>query len=85
MHCAPTIGCQIEQFGKPTVGSIPTIVRCFKAAVTRRINQGREQNPLVIWQRNYYEHVIMSDKEYERIEGYILENPLRWLEDKENI
>ena len=86
MHCAPTTnGYQIERFGKPTTGSIPTIVRCFKAAVTRRINQGREQNLLVIWQRNYYEHVVKSDEEYERIEGYISENPLRWLEDEESI
>jgi PHD/YefM family antitoxin component YafN of YafNO toxin-antitoxin module len=52
--------------------------------VTRKINQGGELDPLVIWQRNYYEHVILSDKEYERIEAYILENPLCWLEDEEN-
>gem|GEM_PF-4324581 len=30
-----------EQFGKPVLGSIPTIVRAFKSAVTRCINAVR--------------------------------------------
>jgi len=37
MHRAPTR----EQFGKPTSNSIPTIIRGFKAAVTKRINEHR--------------------------------------------
>jgi putative transposase len=40
-----------EQFQRPVTGSIATIVRTYKAAVTRRI--GREQNATGIWQRNY--------------------------------
>ncbi|RMF23817.1 MAG: transposase, partial [Bacteroidetes bacterium] len=36
-HAVPPHG-PIEQFGKPVPGSIPTIVRSFKSAVTRRIN-----------------------------------------------
>jgi REP element-mobilizing transposase RayT len=40
-----------EQFQKPVAGSIPTIIRTYKAAVTRRI--GREHNAAGIWQRNY--------------------------------
>jgi REP element-mobilizing transposase RayT len=43
-----------EQFQKPVAGSIPTIVRTYKAAVTRRI--GRELNATGVWQRNYYEY-----------------------------
>jgi hypothetical protein len=31
----------IERFGKPVPGSIPTIVRAFKSATTRRINEMR--------------------------------------------
>lgn len=46
IYRAPT-----EEFGKPVVGSIPTIIRTYKAAVTRRI--GRECNATGIWQRNY--------------------------------
>jgi len=45
IYRAPT-----EKFGKPVIGSIPTIVRTVKAAVTRRV--GRELNATGIWQRN---------------------------------
>nr|WP_243664904.1 transposase [Rhodothermus marinus] len=38
---APTSGTTLEQFGRPVPGSIPTIIRAFKSATTRRINEGR--------------------------------------------
>ena len=63
----------IEQFGKPVVGSLPTIIRTFKAAITRRAR--RELNLSNIWQPNYYEHIIRDNSDYERIAGYILANP----------
>jgi REP-associated tyrosine transposase len=71
-----------EQFGKPVVGSIPTIIRTFKAAVTRRI--GHELKTTGIWQRNYYEHIIRDDKESDRIHRYIVSNPIMWESDNEN-
>ena len=77
IYRAPT-----EQFGKPVVASIPTIVRSFKSAVTRRI--GRELNVTGIWQRNYYEHVIRNHVDWDRIHRYIESNPSRWAEDQEN-
>ena len=72
-----------ERFGKPAVGSIPTIARAFKSAVTRRAN--RELNSANIWQRNYYEHIIRDQTDYERIAGYILANPANWNDDEENL
>ncbi|PZC53067.1 hypothetical protein LH53_01105, partial [Mesotoga sp. TolDC] len=33
---------------------------------------------------NYYEHVIRSEKEQNRIREYIVNNPLRWQIDREN-
>ena len=71
-----------ERFGKPVVGSIPTIVRAFKSAVTYRA--GRGLNSVNIWQRNYYEHIIRDQNDYERIAGYILANPADWNDDAEN-
>ncbi|MAC95110.1 MAG: hypothetical protein CMC96_06385 [Flavobacteriales bacterium] len=35
-----------------------------------------------LWQRNYYEHIIRNPKAYERISKYIIENPLKWRDDK---
>ncbi len=71
-----------EKFGKPVPGSIPTIVRAFKSAVSYRA--GRELNAANIWQRNYYEHIIRNEHDYERIAAYIAANPANWSDDKEN-
>ncbi len=90
---------QREQFGQPTANSIPTIIRGFKAIVTKRINEiryrGKTQENNVgarsivplhahipIWQRNFYEHIIRDEKDFEKIREYIENNPLRWLEDE---
>lgn len=35
-----------------------------------------------IWQRNYYEHIIKDEKAYDNISNYIINNPLKWDEDK---
>jgi putative transposase len=37
-----------------------------------------------IWQKNYYEHIIRNQTDYERIAGYILDNPVNWDQDEEN-
>ena len=74
IYRAPTT----EKFQKPVIGSIPTIIRTFKAAVTRNIGQKN------IWQRNYYEHVIWDEKEWDKIHRYIESNPINWESDNEN-
>ena len=71
----------IEQFGKPVAGSLPTIVRAFKSAVTKRINIFRETPGYPVWQRDYYEHIIRNDADSCRITDYIATNPQRWAED----
>ena len=63
-------------------GSIDAVVASFKSAVTRRA--GRELDLGNIWQRNYYEHILRSQADYERIAGYILDNPVNWDQDEEN-
>jgi REP element-mobilizing transposase RayT len=68
-----------EKFGKPVKGSIPTIIRSYKASVTRSIQQG--WNASGIWQRNYYEHIIRDEAEYNRIHKYIESNPANWVID----
>jgi REP element-mobilizing transposase RayT len=78
---APTV----EQFQQPVIGSIPTIIRAYKSAVTKRANEYLGTPGAKIWQRNYYEHIICSDEEYAQIAAYIEYNPLSWLEDKERI
>lgn len=77
---------QIEQFGKPTSNTIPTIIRGYKAAVTKQINTiqinaGVYNMPERIWQKNYYEHVIRNEASLNKIREYIMSNPLNWKED----
>jgi REP element-mobilizing transposase RayT len=74
MHRAPTY----EQFGKPVPGSIPTIMRAFKSAVTKNINKIRNTCGRPIWQRNYWEHVIRDANDLNRIRAYIKNNPSKW-------
>jgi putative transposase len=78
IYRAPTT----EKFQKPVIGSIPTIIRTFKAAVTREIRH--KFNATDVWQRNYYEHVICNEKEWDRIHRYIESNPAHWESDNEN-
>ena len=74
-----------EGFGAPVAGSIPTIIRSYKSSVTQlgRSAYGFHSNP--IWQKNYFEHVIRNNDEWERIRLYVQENPLNWESDEENI
>jgi len=73
-----------ERFGKPIPDSLPTIIRSFKAAATRRLNTFKKTPGATLWQRNYYEHIIRSEESLNRISKYVIENPLRWAEDPEN-
>src|SRR5262245_6602365 len=70
-----------ERFSKPVAGSLPTVVRLYKAAVTRRINDLRGTPGAPVWQRNYYEHIIRDQASLDRIRAYIASNPSRWKPD----
>lgn len=74
----------IRQFGTMAPGSLPAIVRSFKSAVTKRINEMRETPGISIWQRNYYERIIRNAHELDRVREYITNNPMHWAEDENN-
>jgi len=71
-----------ERFGKPVADSIPTIMRAFKSASTKYINEIRRTPGAPVWQRNYYEHVIRNDEELKAIRQYILNNHANWATDE---
>jgi REP element-mobilizing transposase RayT len=75
---------QQERFAKPVSGSVSTIIRSFKAAATRNINQLRKTSGEKLWQRGFYERVIRNEDELRNIKEYILNNPLQWALDSEN-
>ena len=39
---------------------------------------------LPVWQRNYYEHVIRGEKDWDGIHRYVGSNRAMWPEDEEN-
>ncbi len=83
-HCGGTLqrAPTVERFGKPTRNSIPTIVRLYKSATTKRINEYRSTPACPVWQRNYYEHVIRNEREFNAISEYIIHNPRQWQFDR---
>jgi REP element-mobilizing transposase RayT len=58
-----------------TGATVATIIRSLKAAVTRQL-----QRP--IWQRNYWERVIRTERELGLAREYIANNPAQWGTDK---
>jgi len=80
MHGVSTINNtnNTNKFG-PQSKNLPSIIRGFKSAVTKR---AKIINPNFSWQRNYYEHIIRDEKSFKTISEYIINNPLKWNEDK---
>ena len=63
-------------------GTIGSIVGQFKSLSTKKIREKEYQG--FHWQRNYYEHIIRDRAELDKVQKYILENPLNWSEDQDN-
>lgn len=85
-RCAPTgtppcagTPSGIRRFGTMAPASVPSVVRAYKSAVTRAINEARGTPAAEMWQRGYHERVVRSEREAARIRCYIAENPARSL------
>jgi len=80
-------GAQRSREPAPTITkrkiSLPEIVRQLKTFSAKRINALRGTPGVPVWQRNYYDRVIRSDREHEEIAAYIANNPANWLTDAE--
>lgn len=73
----------------PTL-SLSDIVHRFKTMTTKQYCDGvKSRNwpsfDVRLWQRNYYEHLIRDKSDFNRIRKYIIDNPLNWGNDEENI
>ncbi len=65
----------------PQSGSISTIIRSFKSAVTRIANLQFHEAQFS-WQPRFYDHIIRNKAEYFRMANYIRNNPVKWTEEK---
>ena len=71
----------------PTGKTIGNMIGAFQSIVTVEYIRGVKTlgwQPFdgKLWQRNYWEHIIRNDNEYQRISNYIINNPLNWKNDK---
>jgi putative transposase len=63
-------------------GSLGAVIRSFKSAVTRQINESPNAPITNPWQRGYYEHIIRNGRDLARIRQYITNNPENWTKDE---
>ena len=66
---------EMEKSDKPSQEIIPRVIAVFKRLVNKEINRN-------IFQRNYYDHIVRNEKDYETISQYIEDNPANWLMKK---
>jgi len=71
-----------NKFAPLKPGSLQAIVHAYKSSVTRWCRKnGRDY---FAWQPRFYDHIIRADGSLERIREYIINNPAKWEDDKEN-
>ncbi len=75
---------QAEKISIPTEQSLPTIVRTFKAAVTREVRRNGLIGDEKIWQGRFFERIIRDTEGLNNAREYIHNNPRNWSTDKEN-
>lgn len=74
-----------EHIGTP----LHVVVQWFKTMTTNAYIRGVtsyhwQRFNKRMWQRNYYEHIIRNENEYNRIVQYIIDNPAKWGNDQLN-
>lgn len=67
--------------GSPTLG---TIIGLFKSECTKQIRCSMKNPQIKLWQRNYYEHIIRTESDLNKIRTYIKNNPKTWDRDRNN-
>ena len=85
-HCnapapPPDLSDAVREFRR-TPHSVSTIVGGYKGAVTRRMRTVAHDNHWEIWQRNYHEHVVRNERDFQMIAAYIETNPANWHKDR---
>lgn len=59
--------------------SVSTVIGQYKMTVTKKIRQLYPN--MKVWQRSFHDHIIRSQKSYEKIWNYVEYNAEKWKED----
>jgi putative transposase len=83
----PDVKCNRTGEGAHTGAPLQKIIQWFKTMTTNEYINGVEKHNWPrfngkLWQRNYYEHIIRSETELNKIREYIINNPLKWETDE---
>ncbi|MBD2070383.1 transposase [Leptolyngbya sp. FACHB-671] len=62
--------------------SLGRLIGAFKTVFTKRINLIQSTSGSLVWQRNYYEHIVRNEKSLHDIRQYIHHNPISWQQDQ---
>lgn len=76
-HVHLLLSLRADLDGRYKLPNISSVVGSFKSNVSKRID-------MKIWQKSFYDHVILYDEEYDNVYDYIDANPLVWNRDKLN-
>ena len=77
----------IKQRANTSGSPLYRVVQWFKTMTTNEYRRGVKNSGWQpfdgkLWQCNYYEHIIRNEKSYHNITNYIINNPVKWGEDK---
>ncbi len=75
----PTASSQSKNKFGPQSKNLASIVRGYKIGVTKNARKIRADFQ---WQSRYYDHIIRNKYSFHNISKYIINNPLKWNEDK---
>ena len=83
------IQCKQGQLPLPTLDNpkfetLSDIIGAFKTTATTHVNQLRGTLGLPVWQKSFYDRIARNERELERIQKYIQNNPIKWEEDRDN-
>jgi putative transposase len=65
--------------GSPSLGKIMDAYKSLTSVDWLRMMKARGQaRPGLLWQRNYFEHIVRDEFELEKARLYVRNNPVRW-------
>ncbi len=70
-----------NRFRNPGKNNISSIIGSYKSVVSKHAHK---INKMFAWQSRFYDHIIRNEKEFYRIQQYILYNPAKWADDQNN-
>jgi REP element-mobilizing transposase RayT len=64
--------------------TLSNIIGAFKTTGATRINKLRGLIGAPVWQKSFYDRIVRNTRELDCIQKYIVNNPIRWEEDRDN-